>query len=177
MSKRAHLVAGLLIGACALPAAARAAGTETFTVTGTVGAKVIAPSRIQPLRDLRFGHFLSPAGAGTVIVRPDNTISTTGGMNGADAVPQPSEGRGPAEFLLDGTKARFFIVHLPNKMTLTGPAGSMEARSFTDNIRPGRNFFDANGHFTLEVGATLNVGASQPQGHYSGTFDVTVLYL
>jgi hypothetical protein len=36
--------------------------------------------------------------------------------------------------------------------------------------------FSGAGTQTINVGATVNVGASQPTGDYSGTYDVTIAY-
>jgi len=162
--------------ALAAPGGARAAQTNSHTFSGTVGATVAEPVRIQPVLDLRFGNMMSPPSAGTVVVASDGAVTTTGGMVGADAVPQPAEGRGPARFLLVGMGARFFIVNLPNRITLTSATSSMEARTLTSNTRPGRNNFDTSGRFMLDVGATLRVNASQAAGSYAGTFEVTVIY-
>ena len=162
--------------ALAAPGGARAAQTNSHTFSGAVGATVVEPSRLQPVRDLRFGNMMSPPAAGTVVVASDGTVTTAAGMVGADTVPQPVEGRGPARFLLDGANSRFFIVQLPNRITLTSATSSMEARTFTSNTRPGRNTIDASGRFTLDVGATLQVNANQAAGSYAGTFEVSVIY-
>lgn len=162
--------------ALAAPGGARAAQTNSHTFSGAVGATVVEPSRLQPVRDLRFGNMMSPPAAGTVVVASDGTVTTAAGMVGADTVPQPVEGRGPARFLIDGANSRFFIVQLPNRITLTSATSSMEARTFTSNTRPGRNTIDASGRFTLDVGATLQVNANQAAGSYAGTFEVSVIY-
>ena len=43
-------------------------------------------------------------------------------------------------------------------------------------IPSGAGQLDALGNQTLTIGATLNVGANQAPGDYSGSFSVTVAY-
>ena len=53
----------------------------------------------------------------------------------------------------------------------------MRNMAIRDNRTLGFARLDASGSFDLYVGGRLNVNANQQVGTYSGTFDVTVLYL
>jgi hypothetical protein len=52
----------------------------------------------------------------------------------------------------------------------------MTVTSFARSGGSTQRNLDAAGNDTFNVGATLVVGANQPSGVYSGTFDVTVAY-
>lgn len=168
--------AALCLAALAMPQCARAAPANTFSLNGEASAVVAGPSRVFPIRTLRFGNMMSPSTAGTIVVSHTGTITSTGGATAAAAVPQPGAGRGPARFRISGMGARFFIVRLPKSMTLTSGAATMAADTFTMPVGNGAQRFDATGQYLLDVGATLRVNANQAGGHYAGTFQVTVIF-
>ena len=167
---------GGLAAACLCPSPALAGSASQSSVTGKVQANVVEPMDIRLLDNMRFGAFISPAAGGTIAVAPDGTVSTASGMTGQDAISQPSSGRGPAAFRLNGTKNRFFIAKMPKDITISNGGASMLVSNITANVKNGKSVFDADGMFTLKVGGTLNVNANQQTGSYSGTFQVTVLY-
>jgi len=60
-------------------------------------------------------------------------------------------------------------------VTINSGANTMTVGMFTSNPS-GAGTLSAGGNQTLSVGATLNVGAGQATGTYSGIFSVTVTY-
>jgi len=128
---------------------------------------------------LRFGTFVSPQTAGTITVSPTGTVSSTGGVSGGPGFAVGGgEAPGQGTFAVKGNANLLFMVFLPSKITLSNGTAKMQARSFTANVSGNRRAsLDESGNFTLQVGATLSVGANQASGTYSGTYDVTVFYL
>ncbi len=57
---------------------------------------------------------------------------------------------------------------------MSSGGNTMTVDTFTDDTPMNPNL--SAGDDTFSVGATLNVGATQASGTYSGTFDVTVIY-
>lgn len=171
----------LLVRACGLalvlvPGTAFAAPGDSATFAGTASAELVDPGRLVLLEDLRFGAFLQPLTAGTLTVVPDGTSSGTGGVAPGMDIPQPPEGRGPASFRLDGTENRRFVALIPNRITISNGAATMQIRNITTNLRPGSNRFNGQSQFILRIGGTLQVAARQAVGEYSGDFEITVIF-
>ncbi len=136
-----------------------------FTVSVNVGNALTAIL----INDLDFGSFVVQ-GAGTVQVRPNNTRSTSANLT---AIPQA--GFQPGTVLLSGTPGAGFSVTLPvGAVTLTGP-GSISMDTFQSSTTPSLALNGA-GNSILRVGATVHVSAGQPQGLYTGSFNVTITY-
>ncbi|GAB4186356.1 MAG: hypothetical protein Tsb002_10710 [Wenzhouxiangellaceae bacterium] len=70
-----------------------------------------------------------------------------------------------------------FNVVLPpnNSVSVSNGSETMQVDTF-GRSGPSTITMDAAGNASFNVGATLRVGANQPQGAYSGTFEVTVAY-
>jgi len=64
---------------------------------------------------------------------------------------------------------------LPSSATISNGAATMTVSGFTQNLGA-TPILDANGNALFSVGATLNVGANQPTGQYTGTFAISVAY-
>lgn len=155
-----------------LPANAQDEDTEA---EGTAGAAVVAPSRVTRIADLRFGAFASPATASTLRVGVDGSVVPTGAVASAMYVAQPPEGRGPAQFRIEQDGSFFFIAYYPRSVTISSGADSMLVDNTTARLvrtsTAGRN-----SEWRLDMGGTLNIGANQSPGSYSGDFVITVLY-
>jgi uncharacterized protein DUF4402 len=80
-----------------------------------------------------------------------------------------------AAFTVSGQGSATYAITLPASATVTSGANTMTVNGFTSNPA-GTGTLSGAGSQNLLVGATLNVGASQATGTYSGTFDVTVTY-
>lgn len=177
MTIKRHLFALAAFVAAALPAAVHAEPGNSAAIPGRAQAELVVVGRVQKIEDLRFGAFIQPSTAERVTIGTNGSATGTGDMVANMSIPQPSEGRGPAHLHLDGTDNRVFIAHIPNRINITNGTSTMQVRDITDNLTLGTNLFDLDGDFDLYIGGTLRVNANQEPGHYSGDFEVTVLFL
>ena len=122
--------------------------------------------------DLNFGE-LVVSGAGTAVVDPvSGTTSVTGPVTPVGTTAHP------AVFIATGSRNSVVNIKLPNSpITLTriGGGGTMTVSNWTLDGKTNRKI-PLNSAFNFSVGATLNIGAAQADGVYTGTFAVTVQY-
>lgn len=158
---------------------ALAAPGDSLTVTGNGKVNIVEPVGIQPVAPLRFGRIIRPTAAGTLMVDQSGATTEGGGVTGnALSTPQLVNGRGPAAFAAFGDPNRRFILFLPNQINVANGAATMRVDQFNANTGIfGLRRFDSTGYAPLFVGARLTINANQQVGSYSGTFDVTILYL
>ncbi|GEO01323.1 hypothetical protein NSE01_31550 [Novosphingobium sediminis] len=143
-------------------------------MSGSAQATILTPLTIAPIDALSFGQLTRPTAAGTVVLAPSGAITTTGGVVTSTAIVQTIR-RGPGTFAVVGEAARAFSVDLPTVVILRQGTRNMRLSAFRSNWTPGA-VFSAQRSFALSVGATLNVGANQRTGTYTGTYAVTVTY-
>lgn len=121
--------------------------------------------------NLVFGKVAAGSG-GSVVISPAGVRTSTGGVTVLSSVSGSA-----AAFNLQGLASTAYIITLPTNtaVTLTSGANSMTVTDFT--VSPGlTGTFSAGGTQSITVGATMNIGANQPQGDYSGNFSITVDY-
>ena len=133
----------------------------------TATATILAPLTITKTKDLDFGEIASTGSS------HDVTVSPTGPMKGPGTSINLTAGT-PAEFTITGESGHLYSVTLPGlgDVSLTGPGADMPVKDFSSDATSTL----PSASFTLHVGATLTVGASQTPGSYSGDFVVTVAY-
>jgi hypothetical protein len=173
MSRPNHHRLALLL-ALAAPTAAHAAPPQLFlpNKNATSTAKVILPAQIVKLYDLDFG-LITVTTAGTAILDSNTgAVSTTGGVLFAGGLPHAA--------LFEAVSPSKTVVHirLPKKaVTLTRAGGTetMTVDGWNLNGVDTRNVV-AHETFQFQIGGTLHVAASQVEGTYNGTFDVTIDY-
>jgi hypothetical protein len=152
------------------PATAALAVTPVPPATGT--ATVIHPVTVTKLKDMDFG-FLASAATGTAVLEPNaDALSTTGGTTTVGGSPHCAEFVGSA---LSSMVVNIKVQNQPSTLTRVGGSETMTVSNFTVQGQNKRILAQAQS-FTFRVGGTLNVGASQVEGTYVGTFDVTVQY-
>jgi hypothetical protein len=137
------------------------------------GALAHAQQSLVPTRSLAFGSFVAGTG-GTVTVSPSGARSRSGGVA---LLSSPASAASFTFSDTDPAKANSAcIISLPpdGSVALTGDSGSMPLTGFTSN--PSNTAVMSGGTLQFSVGATLNVGAHQPSGNYSGTVPITVEY-
>lgn len=169
--------------AVAAAAAGALAGAPAFAANtaGTSSAVVVRPNTLVKVDDLDFGTIATSPAAGTVTVSP-----ATGARSGSGGV--TLVGAASQRAMFQGTGGLLFItVTGDNNVTLTraGGGGTMTAslvRAITTSgggvsILGSSATLLPSGVQTYYVGGTLNVGANQAPGDYSGTFTLTVNYL
>lgn len=123
-------------------------------------------------RGIAFGAFAAGTG-GAVVISPAGIRSATGGV----VLIAASDGA-PAQFTISGDPDFMYSITLPTDGTVAlvdGAGHSMEVDAFTSEPALSGQL-SAGGSQALTIGATLNVGANQPAGNYSGDFLVTVNY-
>jgi hypothetical protein len=151
-----------------------AASFAQVTESALASATIVAPIAISKTVDMNFGNVASSAGAGTVVLTPAGTRSVTPGVT----LPATIGTVTAASFTVTGTANYTYSITLPSTATtITSGTDNMTVDTFTSSPTP-TGTLNGVGTQTLTVGATLNVGVSQPAGIYvSGTpFDVTVNY-
>ncbi len=166
-------MAPMAIAMALLPGTAFAAPGSS-TMSGSAQAAILAPLTIVAVDTLSFGQLTRPTAAGTVVLSPSGTITTTGGVLTSTAIAQ-SIPRGPGTFLMVGEAGRLFTIDLPTVAILRQGTRNMRLSAFRSNWTAGA-VFSVTRTFSLSVGATLNVGANQTIGTYTGTYAVTVTY-
>lgn len=150
------------------------AAPNSSTMSGSAQAAILTPLVIVAENPLSFGQLTRPTAAGTVVLSPSGTITTTGGVLTSTAIAQTTP-RGPGTFLLVGEAGRLFTIDLPTVAILRQGTRNMRLSAFRSNWAPG-DAFSATRTYSLSVGATLNVGTNQTIGTYTGTYAVTVTY-
>jgi Domain of unknown function (DUF4402) len=161
------------------PAAAYA---QAQTGQSEVGAIVVTSLSLIKGDDLEFGTMLAGTIAGTVIVPPNGVRTKTGGVTLVGNTFQP------ARFAGRGRVGQNVTIRInANNLTLNriGGGATMRVNTWVIGSTPTapittapRTFriSAANGIFTFPLGATLEVGANQRPGVYSGTFTLTLNY-
>lgn len=146
-----------------------------------LGMSFTAPTMAQtPLelvqkRDIKFGKYAAnPSATGTVVLSPnDDTVSTTGGLFSFGGTIRR------ARFQILGDPKAYVFVLLPSSITIRkgSTSNTMTVSNFTmDRTNPIR--LNNQGKRTINIGATLTVGAGQTKGNYNddNTFTVSVFY-
>lgn len=172
------------IAACALmtaPAIAAAPAHAQQTARGATEAIVLRPLSFIKVDDLDFGDIIPSNAVGTVTLAPDGSRSRTGGVTLAGG------GGEPARFAGLGSRNRQVNIALgSNTIFINGPGAPMRVRTFTIGSTPTAilstaptrfRITSALGNYNFPVGATLEVGANQAPGIYTGTFSITLNYL
>lgn len=130
--------------------------------------------------DLDFGTLIPANVAGTVTMAPTGVRTATNG------IVLVGGGHSPASFAGRGTFNQRVDISLgSNSIFITGPGTRMRVRTFVVGSTPTAvltttplrfRIAAANGIFRFPVGATLEVGANQAPGTYSGTWSITLNY-
>jgi hypothetical protein len=174
MRKTGFLLASLFVMVLATQRV-NAEGPASASETANATATIITPISITNVADLNFGNIVAGTGAGTV------TVATTGTRTSTGDVILPSATLGTvnaAEFTVTGLADATYAITLPTTSIDISETGgtTMTVDNFTSNPSVTDGGVLTNGTQTLSVGATLNVGAGQAAGDYTGKFSVTVAY-
>ena len=169
----------ILMGSLAAVFAANPAFADTEQANSE--AVIIRPLSFISYEDLKFGKIVPATTAGTVTVATDGTRTT----NNPNIILVGNDEQN-ARFTGQGTFNQRVDVSLgANSIFITGPGAPMRVRTFTIGSTPSvvltttpRRFRIAStsGIFAFTIGATLEVGANQAPGQYSGNWDITLEY-
>ena len=158
-------------GAAALTAGFYSSAVSAATVTANATANVITPLSIaETTGGMNFGDVSVDAlVAGTVILDTTGARTVTAG---AEAVTGGTVQSGAYSVTGEGTKA--YSITFPANATISSGLNSMTVDTFTHDAG-GAPALTA-GSDTFNVGATLNIGAGQAPGNYTGSYTLTVDY-
>jgi hypothetical protein len=169
---RRNLILGLALAAVIAPAPAQAAPASA---NSSGKALLLIPLTITKIDDLDFGAMISPTSSGTVALNAGTSArSFTGGVVGVASDPGQRGYFGGA-----GSPNQQVIVTLvpPAQLTSTnGDTINVLALTLDNGGNPIRTI-DATTHtFYVGVGGVLDLAANQPDGDYSGTFQLLANY-
>ncbi len=155
----------LALGLPVLPAIAA-------TGSGTATAVTLRPLSLVKTEDLDFGTIARGIVAGTVRINENTGVrTTTGGAVAAGGTPRRAEFVGVAQIGI------LTLVAISAAPTLTNGTGGTMTSTLAVEGGTGLRLFTGTGVQTFRVGGTINVGAGQQEGNYSGIFTLTVNYL
>ena len=146
---------------------AQSQASASFTASVTI----IEPIGITTTSNMNFANVDAKTG-GTVILAPDNTRTTSGGVELEEAT-----GVSAASFEVTGEQGVSFSLSLPeNEYILTNGSENIIIKDFTSSLAASGNL--QSGSQTVRVGATLDVNPNQTPGIYTseGPMNVTVNY-
>jgi hypothetical protein len=143
---------------------------NSATTSASVGATIVPAIAISKTVDLNFGDVVAGSSSGTVELSTAGSRLATGGTTLANTASTAA-----ASFNVTGDPNGTYAITLPSSVDINSGGDTMTVDNFVSNPS-GTGLFSGGGSQTLLVGATLNVGANQPTGIYSGSFDVTVAY-
>lgn len=151
--------------------------------SGDASATLVTPLSFISTDDLNFGDIIPSNQAGQVRMTSDGNRTAT---NGIILVGGNQQAGG---FAGQGALNQIVEISLgSNTVQLTGPGAPMTLRNFTIlsssnnngvilNTNPRRfRIGSRTGVFAFGIGATLDVGANQTPGRYTGTWDITLNY-
>jgi hypothetical protein len=160
------------VGAIALagPFPRAEAAPKSAVATGT--STIILPVTVTKLKDMDFGA-LSRTAAGTAVLEPNaDLLTTTGGVAAVGGSAHSAEFAGAAA---SSSVVNIRVPNQPSTLTRVGGTETMTVSNFTLQGQSKRTLAKQT-YFTFRVGGTLNVAATQVEGIYAGTFNVTVQY-
>jgi hypothetical protein len=147
--------------------------------TATGSATIITPISIVNAGNMNFGNIAVKSSAGGTVILATDGSRTTGGAGGV-TLPQAKGTVSTASFTVNGLAASTYAITLPTTdYTISdGSNHTMIVNGFTSNPS-GTGTLSSGGAQTINVGATLNVGAGQVANTYTNSttpFSVTVNY-
>lgn len=150
------------------------AQASSDVATADASARIITPIDITKVDNLVFGNIAASSSTGTVVIAPDATGTRT---SAGGVTPSVIGSYGSAEFTVTGEANSTYTISVPSSVTISdGNSHSMTVNNFLTNEADLIGTFSPSGSQTIYVGATLNVGASQATGNYTGSYAVTVAY-
>lgn len=169
-------------GAAAVSVAAAFACDPAYADTkqGDAEVTIVRPLSFVIDDNLDFGSLIPGTVAGTV------TMAPTGARTATNGIVLVGGGHKPATFAGQGIFNQRVDISLgANSIFINGPGPRMRVRTFVVGSTPTAvlttaplrfRIAAASGIFAFPIGATLEVGANQAPGTYSGTWSITLNY-
>ncbi|MEJ1223884.1 DUF4402 domain-containing protein [Sediminicola sp. 1XM1-17] len=152
----------------ALFLAATAASAQD-SATASTTAEIITPISIVNAADMNFGTLAAAPTTGTVVLGTDGSRSSTGGVT----LSTSGTASTAASFTVTGEANSTYSLTLPSSITLSGPTSTMTVDTFISSPAT-QGTLNGSGSSTVNIGATLNVGANQADEVYTNAADLTV---
>lgn len=145
--------------------------TVAATVTGAVDAQISTNITISAATGMVFGDMTSGPLGGSIVMNTDGVRVSTGSVE-----LNSSSVSSPATFAISGIPNSTYTVGLPTSVTLSdGGANRMMVTNFRSNPDASGQL-NSSGVQSVTIGGTLNIGANQGFGNYSGTMAVVINY-
>ncbi len=162
------IVSKKIVGAVgALLAVATVSPAYAATGNGTASVKILRAITVTKTADLYFGKILPSASASTVAVAESGSRTCGAGLGCYDTATSGA-------FSVVGTSGEVVSVSLDSATATLSDGAS---HSMTVNLATSTSALTlAGGTGTFKVAGTLNVGASQADGTYTGQYSVSVNY-
>ncbi|WP_310384048.1 DUF4402 domain-containing protein [Roseateles sp.] len=164
----------IILSSLSLVAAGSAFAQQSASASADASATIIQPIAITKTSNLVFGNYAVGATGGSVSLSTADAVTINSGT-----IAQPAANKGSpaaAVFAVSGEGSFTYAITLPSDGTvsLTGAGAAMPVTGFVSS--PAATGTLTAGAQNVKVGATLNVGAAQAPGAYTGAFSVTVAY-
>jgi hypothetical protein len=170
--RRFFLLTAAALG-LALPTAGVAAPVAP-NPPATGRALVLVPLKLTKIDDLDFGTVVPSGLTGAVSINAVTGARTT--IGGVTGLPSDIGRRG--YFATAGSPNQLVIVTVGQPIQLTSVAGdTIPVLALTMDGANVRTIDPTTRNFFFGVGGVILVGANQPEGIYTATFDVTASYL
>lgn len=140
-------------------------------VAATVDAQITTNIAVSAATGMVFGDMTSGPLGGAVVMNTDGLRVATGSVE-----LNSSSVSSPATFTISGTPNSTYTVVLPTSVTLSdGGANRMIVTNFRSNPDASGQL-SSSGIQSVTIGGTLNIGANQGFGNYSGSMAVVINY-
>ncbi len=161
------IYSAVLAGTAVLAITLGATSAQAASDTAEARARVLRALTLTNNTALDFGAVVAAAGAGTVQISAAGARTCGGSLTCSGTV-------SAAEFdITGGTSGEIVSINADPSVTLTSGVNSMTA-TLVESAATAT--LDGTGAATFTVGGTLSVAASQAEGVYLGTFNVTADY-
>ena len=165
-----YAAAGMAMASLGVASTANAATSDTADVTAEILTALSVA--VDPADNtLDFGQIAPGASAATIVVAPDGTM--TGGC--PTQVICAGSTNAPSFDVVGNPNALVYVTFTNASETLSNGTDSMTVDTFTTD-GGGQLTLDGAGAGEFSVGGSLDVGASQAAGVYTGTLEVNVAY-
>jgi|WetSurMetagenome_2_1015567.scaffolds.fasta_scaffold00014_48 hypothetical protein len=151
------------------------------TENTSAAVQIVTPITVSETSSLHFGTMAVLAGnSGSCVLSTQGVRTQTGGVNLSAQAPTASN----AAYNVSGAVNTTYAITLPASITVTESLlhtatmviDNLAARTASAGANGLTGTLSATGTDSFTVGGTLNVGAGQSTGLYTGSFDVTVAY-
>ena len=155
-----------IASAVALTSLVFSGAANAASVNGTASVDIATPISISQTSAMSFGTVAATTGTSSAVLTPAGGMTGTSSLGGTISA---------ATFNVQGTSGSTYSISLPTAdVTLSSANSSMIVNAFTHDA--GVTPTLTGGSVNFNVGATLNIGANQAAGSYTGTYAVTTNY-